>query len=429
MGQRIVLKHGHVITMDPTTGELPHTDVAVQDGVIVAIGKDTDAAASGGELVDVRGAVVMPGFLDAHRHVWQAPLRGIGHDMSLGAYLTVVLGRIAPRYRPADLRLSALLGAVEALDAGVTTVFDWCNATLSAEHADAGIEGLAQAGIRAVFGHGNPDDERDVVRLAGRTGLVTTALAIVGPEYMPFDLAARHIALAREHGLVTSMHVGGGTSGPSAKAVTQLRDAGLLGPDLQFVHGNTIADDEVRALVDSGAGVVVTPAVECLMGHGTPAFGRFTAAGGTPALGVDVVVATGADMFAQMRAVLLHERMRANQAALDADRNPDGVTPAAADLLRAATTDGARAAGLADQVGSLTVGKRADVVVLDGLAHLADDPAAAGAVVTSLGPADVRTVLVDGRIVKRDGQLVDHDLAALREAANELAHRVLAGIT
>jgi cytosine/adenosine deaminase-related metal-dependent hydrolase len=392
--------------MDPVIGALPRADVLAVDGEIAAIGPDLSVA--GAEVLDVSGHVVLPGFVDSHRHVWQAPLRGIGADMSLGDYLNVVLGQIAPRYQPADMRLATLLGAAEALDAGVTTVFDWNNATLSPQHADAALDGFAAAGIRAVLGHGNPDDPADVRRLANRTGRVTTGLAIIGPEYMPFDLAARHIRLGRELGLVVSMHVGGG--GPST-AVTRLHEADLLGPDLNLVHNNTISDDEVKMLVDSGVGITVTPTVEALMGHGSSAYGRFVDAGGAPAIGVDVVVNSVPDLFEPMRDALRAQRGR-------------GANTPAAQLLRAVTIDGARAIGLADVVGSLAVGKRADIVVLGGLGHLTGTGDVAGAVVTSLGPADVRVVLVDGRVVKRDGHLVEHDLAALRAAAVEVARRV-----
>ncbi|HYN94017.1 MAG TPA: amidohydrolase family protein, partial [Pilimelia sp.] len=387
-GRDLVLRGGHVIPVEGGAGELPATDVRVAAGRIAAIGPGLDT--TGSDVLDVRGQAVLPGFVDTHRHIWQAPLRGVGADMSLRRYLSDILGGVAPRVRPADLRLAAVLGAAEALDAGVTTVFDWCNATLSPAHAEAALDGLAAAGIRAVFGHGNPDDPGDVGRLAPRTGLVTTALSLVGPEYLPFDVAARHIALARDLGLRASMHVGGGTHGPAGRAVSRLHEASLLGADLHFAHCATIGDDEVRMLVDSGAGVTVTPVVEAMMGHGTPAYGRFVAAGGAPALGVDVVVATGPDMFAPMRAALWQERARSNQAALDAGRDPTDVRPAAADLLRAATADGAAALGMAD-IGTIAVGRRADLVVLDGVGHLTGGAAAgagsvAGAVVASLGP-------------------------------------------
>jgi 5-methylthioadenosine/S-adenosylhomocysteine deaminase len=166
-------------------------------------------------------------------------------------------------------------------------------------------------------------------------------------------------------------------------------------------------------IADSGAGLTVSTIVESLMGHGDTAYGRFKAAGGNPALGVDVVINNRPDLFSEMQATLWRERVKAPFPARD--------------LLKAATVDGARAIGR-DDIGELEVGKRADIVLLDGLEHLVgvhDD--IEGAIVTGLGPENVRTVLVDGKVVKRDGVLTDHDLRTLREATRGLAGRVLAG--
>jgi cytosine/adenosine deaminase-related metal-dependent hydrolase len=208
------------------------------------------------------------------------------------------------------------------------------------------------------------------------------------------------------------MHLGAGDHGSTARSVARLRDAGLLGADLQVVHANMIGDDEVDALVHSGAGVVVTPVSESLMGHGAPAYGRFRDAGGAPALGVDVVVNGPADLFAQLRTALAQERLRA--------RPP---VPGK-DLLRSVTIDAARAIGLGGRIGSLSVGKRADVVLLDGVAAVPAERIAS-AVAATLGPSNVRTVLVVGEVVKRDGHLTRHDLAALREDGDRLARRIV----
>jgi 5-methylthioadenosine/S-adenosylhomocysteine deaminase len=400
-----VIKGGYLVSPDLVP---KMADILVSDGTITAIGADLDASA----VIDATGLVVTPGFVDTHRHVVLAPLRGIGPDMSLSHYLTTMLGRIGSRHGVADVRNGVLLGAVEALDAGVTTVLDWSNVTSTPELVETAIGSLATSGIRAIFGHSNPDDVR---RHAGRTGLVTTALAPLGPDYEAFDDVVRQIHLARELGLITSMHVGGGTG---TRSIDRLHQAGLLGPDLNIVHGNMLDDDELKILADSGASLTVSTIVESVMGHGGPAYGRFVDAGGRPALGVDVVINNRPDMFSEMQATLRHERAQHGNG-----------TPAAADLLRAATVDGARAVGLGEKIGSLTVGKRADIVLLDGLTHLLgiqQDGLLEGAVVTALGPENVRTVLVDGRVVKRDGVLVDHDLRALREATHGMAARILA---
>ncbi|MEV6280274.1 amidohydrolase family protein [Nocardia sp. NPDC051832] len=398
----ILLRNGHVIPGDGGP-ELPETDVLTEGGVITAIGKDLPHPAD--TRIDASGMVVMPGLVDAHRHVWQAPLRGIGADMTLPDYLGMVLGRVLAAFRPEDARLAALLGAAEALDSGVTSVFDWSNTTVTPEHTEAVLDGYAAGGLRVVVGHTVPARKANLQRLAGMDGLISGGLAILGPQYGSWNDGVREIALARELGLPVSMHASGGPDSPFPR----MYEAGLLGPDLNLVHMNAMTPAEARMLADAGVAVTVTPVVEATMGHGTSAFGTFLDAGGHAALGTDVVVNAPADLFEPMRDTLRFERMRSRT-----------MYPAA-QVLSNATVHGARSIGLGGKTGSLTVGKRADIIVLDGLSQ-----PSGGGVVTALTPANVHTVLVDGRVVKRHGHLVHHDLTALRTAGIELAHRTLA---
>ncbi|MFI9384920.1 amidohydrolase family protein [Kutzneria sp. NPDC052558] len=374
----LVVRGGHVLGVGIA-------DVLVDDGVIAGIGS-CDAP----EVIDAAGLVVLPGFVDTHRHLVQAAMRGSGADTPIDMYLSEVLPRVQTLSAD-EVHASVLLGAAEALNAGVTTVLDWGHVGDPAVAHSA----LTASGIRAVFGV-----YRDHAhRFAGAQGLVTAAVACLSPED-----SARDIAVARSLGLVTTMHVNG------TGVVAEMAE--LLGPDLHFVHGNNLADDEIKLLAAAGSGLTVTPVVESMMGHGFPAYGRFAAAGGTPALGVDVVINSVADLFEPMRLALWLERIHS-------------VARPASSLLASATLDGARAIGLGPRTGSLEVGKRADLVLLDGFAHLPADRVAGGIVATA-GVADVRTVLVDGRVVKRDGVLVDHDLPALRASVRSLARKVLA---
>ncbi|GAA3391326.1 amidohydrolase family protein [Cryptosporangium minutisporangium] len=405
---RIALVDAHMIPADGSP-ELPTATLLIEDGVITALGPGLRPPPDA-EVIDASGLVAIPGLVDGHRHVWQAPLRGIGADMTLADYFRTVLGRALSAYRPEDAHAAALLGAAEALDAGVTTLFDWSNTLVTAEHTDAVVDAFTVAGVRAVVASGSPDREDDARRLAKSTGRVTGALAILGPEAGDWDDAVRHLAFGRELGVTVSFHASGGPGG----SVERLADAGLLGPDLNLVHLNAMTDEDAARLVESGAGVTITPVVEATMGHGASPYGRFRDAGGRAGLGTDVVVNATPDLFEPLRDTLRTERMRTHT-----------LVPAA-DFLPAVTLDSARAIGLADEVGALTVGRRADVVLLDGLSHLTGAGTLAGAVVTALGPANVQTVLVDGRVVKRDGALVDHDLATLRAAGDAIARRVLA---
>ncbi len=391
----LLIKNGHL-----TSGH--RADILIDNGEIITVGSVPVAHAA--EVIDADGLVVVPGFVDGHRHVWQAPLRGIGPDMTLSEYLTAVLGRALNGYGPREAHHATLLGAAEALNAGITTVFDWSNATRTPEHTDAVVEAYTRAGIRAVIAHGNPDDERDVRRVAALHGRVTGALAILGTDYGPWDEAVRQIELGRQLGLVVSMHASGGHNSP----LRRMDQAGLLGPHLQLVHVNNMTDDDAKLMADNGVGITVTPIVEATMGHGASSFSRFADAGGRAGLGTDVVVNAPPDLFEPMRDTLRSHRAHT------------GTMHPAGSILAAATIDSARAIGLGDVVGTVATGKRADLVLLDGLTHLLGTGDLSGAVVTSLGPADVHTVVVDGCVVKRDGHLVGLDLAQLRRSTAEL---------
>lgn len=399
----IFIRGGHVV---PGNGlpELPRGDVLVRDGVVAAVGVGL-AAPAGAAVVEAAGLVVTPGFVDAHRHVWQAPLRGLGVDMAMPRYFAEILGAALSSYTPADAGVATLLGAVEALDAGVTTIFDWSNATLTPAHTAAVVGAFEAAGGRAVVAHSQTGGDARQLAAVG-AGRVTGALAVLGGEHGDWDEFVEQLRLGRELGVMVSMHAGG-------PIVRRMHDAGLLGPDVQLVHLNHVTADDAKLLAEAGAPVVVTPTVEAVMGHGANPYGRLVAAGVRPALGVDVVINTAPDLFEPMRDTLRTQRLSTGAA----------DQPGAAAMLDAATIDAATAVGLADRVGSLEPGKQADLLLLDGLSHLAGRPGdVAGAVVSCLTPSNVRDVLVAGRVVKRNGRLLNHDLPALREKAATITH-------
>ncbi|MEU4620626.1 amidohydrolase family protein [Actinoplanes sp. NPDC023801] len=359
-------------------------DILIETGRIAAVGSVPHAGAAG--VIDASGLVVMPGLVDGHRHVWQAALRGLGPDMTLPAYLDEVLGRIAPSLDAGEARLATLLGAAEALDAGITTVFDFSNVIRSAEHGDAVLDAYATAGVRAVLGH-------DTV--PATSGLVTPAVAVHADPL-------RQIRLARDRGVIATMHAGGGGG-----QVRGLHAAGLLGPHLHLVHVNGMTPEEAELLAGTGTTVTVTPVVEATMGHGRSPWSTFAAAGGRAGLGTDVMVNAPADLFEPLRDTLRTHRM------------DTGTMHPAGDLLATVTSGSARAIGLGGVTGAIEPGLAADLVLLDGFAHLADDADVTGAVVTTAGVRDVHTVIVNGRVVKRDGRLTTVDLPGLRRVSAE----------
>ena len=385
---RLLFRGGDLIDTDPSPVVLPRTDLLVEDGRIAAVGRDLPVDA---EVVDVTGMQVLPGFVDSHRHTWQEALRGLVVGGSLADYLEVVRGGVGPRMRASDVHIATLAGARASLASGVTTLQDFAHFPHTPEHTAASLDALQESGIRAVFGYGDsaPGGSTRDLRAAQAAasacrGLVTMALAPLGPSHCPVDAVAEDWRLADELGVRIFVHA---SAGPVHKRpVELLRDNGLLRAGVTFVHANSLADDELAMIGDVGAAVCIAPAVEAQMGHGAPMAGRLNALGVTTGLGVDVVTTVPSDMFSLMRAGLLSSQCG------------PGTRWTAADALYAATLGGAWTVGLGEEVGSLTVGKQADLVVY------APDPVGArhdpiGSLVAFGDASRVRAVYVAGQPV------------------------------
>ena len=440
MADRTLLRGGWVVPMTPGRRAL-RGDVLVEGERIAAVGDlgtEPDA-----EVVDCRDRIVLPGLVDSHRHLWQSALRGIAADWTLGQYFARMRGRLGGRFRPEDTYAGTLLGAVEALDAGVTTVVDWSHNLNGPEHADAGWQALVDAGGRAVFAYGASNDQalardgsphtEDVRRLrtgvgADDGGRVTLGMAVRGPEFSTIEAAEHDWALARELGLPVTVHVGGGLRGAGGH-VAELARRGLLGPDTTYVHCNMLADAELDAIADAGGRASVSPEVEANMGHGPAATARLRERGIPTGLSVDVCTNVGGDLFGAMRTALALARGAAHEAAFAGGETLDRVPLTAAEVLAMATIEGARAIGLDDRVGSLEPGKQADVLVLRAdalnLAPLSDPVAAT---VLAAGVHNVDAVMVAGSWVKRDGRLCRSDVRAVLDRAAASQEHLLANI-
>jgi cytosine/adenosine deaminase-related metal-dependent hydrolase len=434
MTQRTLIQGGTVYSMDPDIGELQRGDVLIEGDTIVAVGEHIPAAEA--SVIDATDRIVLPGLVDTHRHLWQAALRQIAADWTLGQYIDQMLLTLGPRFSPEDVYAAELLGALEAVDAGITTVMDWAHIMRSPDHADEAVRGLVDSGVRAVFGYGNPGGPpagwyaRDVERVAGRyfssdAGLVGFALASMGPEFGPIDDTVADLQLARELGIRTSMHVGVGLLGQQ-RSITELHRRGLLGPDVIYVHCNTCTDAELRLIAETGGHASISPRVEMQMGHGYPATGRLCAAGVQPSLSVDVVSGVGGSLFAEMRGTLEAERGWQNHVALSRGETLPELTITTRDVVRMATIEGARTLGLDDRIGSLTPGKQADVVLLDTNRPNLAPVNHLSAAITLADNENVDTVLIAGRVVKQGGQLRGHDLRAVQERARSSRDRLLA---
>ncbi len=437
---RKLVKNGYVLTLDKNIGDFEKADILIEGKKILEIRPNIEAADC--EIIDATDMIVMPGFVDSHRHTWESLVRNIGPDWSLVTYLdNIYYGNIGALSRPQDNYVANLLGALEAIDAGVTTLLDW-TMIISPDHSDELIRGLQDAGIRAVFAHGvsgegeywNRESQlvaQDSKRLkkqyfSSNDQLLTMGLAIRGPEFSSWDASVTEIKLARELDAVCSMHLGFGTWGSVDRSIEKLHKAGLLGPDLNFVHANTLSYGEYKLIADSGASISVTPEIEMMMGHGYPATGLFIENGGRPALGVDVVTSTGGDMFAQIKSSLQAERSRINEKKLPKGEMPVELNLTTRDALEFATIDSAKALLLDSKIGTLTPGKEADFIMVrttDINMFPVIDPVCAVAQCAHTGNVD--SVFIAGKAVKRNGKLVNVDLENLRKKAYESKEYIL----
>ncbi|MGW6792088.1 amidohydrolase family protein [Streptomyces chartreusis] len=442
MTNRTVLRGGHVLSMDPDIGDLPQGDVLIEDGRIAAVRPDISADA---EVLDMTGRIVIPGFVDTHRHTWEASIRNVAPDATLDDYFVDILDTFAPLYTPEDVYAANLAGALECLNAGITTLVDWSHINNSPEHPDAAIRGLAESGIRAQYAYGSantsladywfeskiaiPGD--DVRRIRGEyfasdDGLLTMALATRGPGFCLNDVVTAEWALARELDIPITVHVAMGRLAGRFGMVKQLNDLGLLGADTTYIHCCYLSEEEWRMVADSGGTVSIAPQVELQMGHGWPPVMTAVEYGLRPSLSIDVVTTVPGDMFTQMRAAFGAERARVNADCWKANMPVPETMLTARQMLEFATLNGAHVAGVEDRTGSLTPGKRADVVVVDATAlNVAPVHDAAAAVALSADVSNVDTVIVDGVIRKRDGRLVA-DVDRARRLVQESRDRLLA---
>lgn len=435
MSNRKLIRGGIVLSMDPQVGDLNPGDVLIEDDRIAAVQPEINADA---EVIDATGFIVIPGFVDTHRHTWESAIKGVAPNATLDDYFVEILDTFAPVYRPEDVYASNLAGVLECINAGITTLVDWSHINNTPEHPDAAIRALQESGIRAQYAYGSantslaeywfeskvavPADDVRRIRetyFASDDGLLTMALATRGPGFCVDDVVRTEWNLARELGIPITVHVGMGRLAGRFGMIKKLHQMGLLGSDTTYIHCCYFSEEEWQLVADSGGTISVAPQVELQMGHGWPPFAKAIDYGLRPSLSVDVVTTVPGDMFTQIRAAFAADRARVNAACWEANTEvPDNMLTAR-QMLKAATLDGAHVAGLEDRTGSLTPGKQADVVLLDARAlNVAPviDPVAA--VTLCADVSNVDTVLIGGKIHKRGGELLA-DVARARRLVEE----------
>jgi 5-methylthioadenosine/S-adenosylhomocysteine deaminase len=437
---RTLIADALVLTMDDGLGTLPRADVLIEDQRIAAVGPDLPRQ-SGVEVVDGRDRIVMPGFVDTHRHMWAAMLRGCACYGDLGTYFHDVVFTYGANFTPDDTYASVRFGLAEAVDSGITTMHAWEHNIQTPAHADAALQALSESGMRGRFSYGPSSDPEagssfaqgsetidldDVLRLrrerfATDDGLLHLGIACRGVDYSQPEIWQREFAFAREHGLPITTHtMMTAHDVERVRAISVYEEHEALGSDVLLVHAIHTNDAERAYLARTSTPVSLSILSELRTGMGIPPIVEMMQAGVPLCLSVDTMAASdNSDYFAVLRATLLVPRGQHGDATV---YQPDQV-------LRHGTIDGARALGIGELTGSLTPGKRADVIVLRATdLNLAPINVADGQVVLAAQPRNVEHVWIDGVQRKRDGELVDVDSDALvanaRAAVAGLSERI-----
>lgn len=438
-GAKILLRGGTVITMDPEVPDLLSGDVLIEDGRVTAVAADLSAAAADGQaiVVDADGMIVAPGFCDAHRHCWQNQFRRLLCDVnSLGTYMSSTHGGISLHYTPDDIYVGNSVSLIGALDSGVTSVLDFSHNSRSPEHSDAAFRAYDEIGARVVHASAPPNEGEWGEQWPADVGRLNAEHATANPRVtvrLGIDMSARWAATPELFAKAREMGVGVSIDGVclgrvTSEQVESLGKAESLGPDISFIHCTDLSDEAWAHLKENECGVTlaVTSDEQIGIAGGDPPIQKSLDMGIRPSMSVDVEIALASDMFSQMRAVLTTQRMQVAQLRYRGKDAPDMLT--VRDVLEFSTINGARDMGLGEEVGSITPGKQADLLLI------AADAAnnfplnnAVGTVVLGADNGNVRGVFVGGEVRKWDGELLwgSKGLAHYRDLAIASRDRIM----
>ncbi|MFN3817672.1 amidohydrolase family protein [Blastomonas sp.] len=429
-----LIRGATVLTMVPGAAGLADHDIHVRDGVIVAIGQNITAPAAA--QIDARDSIVLPGLVDTHWHLWTTLLRNLADNSDANGYFAMT-GRLGQRFSPGDMRLAAKLAAADAIDHGITTVHDWCHNIRSPEYARAALAGLSETGLRARFSYGatretafdQPLDGGDFARLHdswnewSANGRLTLGIGWRGvlatadgkPKAVPDAVWRADLALARDRGLPVSVHAN--NSAANRGHIRRLAELGLLGNDMQIIHAVNAENDEIATLARSGASVSLAPSSELTVGFGVPPVAALQREGVLIGASIDTPALVGvSDLLRELRTI---------QGLANAQTGDEmAMTPL--DALAIGTREGAASLGLGNITGTLSPGKRADLIVVrrDALSLQPQaDPATT--ILRSVRASDITLVMADGAILKQHGQLTRLDRAALSNDVAEVTARLM----
>jgi cytosine/adenosine deaminase-related metal-dependent hydrolase len=422
-----VVRNTYLVTMDAKLGDIPVGDVHVRNGALIAVG--ANLSAPGAEEIDGRNRIALPGFIDTHFHLWGSFARGVVADGDFDYF--PVMSRLGPVMTPDDAYNSARLGIAEAINSGLTTIHDWSHNIISASYADADLRALRDCGIRARFSYGysrnlqqkpkETADFNDIARVkrewfgASNDGLLTMGFASRGAGDTPPEVYRKEWEFARSLGLPITQHAGRSIAEIKRfRRIEMLYKDKLLGPDVQLIHTYSASAEERAMIAETRTHVSIAPFTASRLASGLPYLGDLLKRGVQCSLSVDTTTVGGnADMFGIMRLMLQLNHLRS--------MNVMEVQPRR--ILELATIDGAKDLGIAERVGSLTPGKRADLILVrTNDLNVAPFINPSLLLVQQAQPYNVDTVVIDGRILKHKGELTALDTEEIIHKAAESFH-------
>ncbi len=426
-GRPVVFRNATVLTIDPSLGMIEGGDVLVIDNRIAEVGRQLVVPENAVE-IDASGGILMPGMVDTHRHMWQTALRGFGADWTLTNYFMFYYINWGKIFRAEDIYAGNLLSAIEAVDSGVTTTVDWSHGLQTVEYADAAVDALEEVPGRFVLAYGNllgapwewtkAPEFADFIRrrIDGRGDMLRMQLAfdVTGDPAFPEKAA---FEVARDFNLPVTTHAGvwGATNDDGIRL---MHEHGFMTPSTIYVHAATLSDDSYHRIAASGGYASVSAESEHNAGQGYPPTWMLRRHNIPVSLSMDTSVWWSADLFSAMRATLSADRSREH---MEAHKQNETVMLShlrAEQVVNWATLGGAQALGMDNIIGSITPGKKADLVLIKNDQSPVMFPVLHpyGHVVFQAGRGDVHTVMVNGKVVKYDHQLLNVDLAKAKQA-------------
>ncbi len=425
-GRPVVFRNATVLTMDDHHHVLANADVLISDDRIVSVGTHLDVPEDAVE-IDAAGGILMPGMIDTHRHMWQTAMRGYGADWTLTQYFVWYYLNWGKVFRPQDIYAGNLLDALEAIDAGVTTTVDWSHGLQTVDHAEAAVDALTEVPGRFVLAYGNiqqgpwewsaAPEFRDFVsrRFGGGNDMLGFQMAfdVTGDPAFPEKAA---FEVARELGVPVTTHAGvwGATNDDGIRL---MHEGGFMTPQTIYVHAATLTRDSYNRIAATGGSASVSTESEQSAGQGYPPTWQLREHNIPVSLSMDTSVWWSGDLFSAMRSTLGADRSREH---LEAHARGETITNChlrAEDVVDWATRGGARALGLDSLIGSIEPGKKADLVLIKNDRSPVMFPLLNpyGHVAFQAQRGDVHTVVVNGRVVKFDHELVHADLDKARQ--------------